>query len=889
MFARTKLSLGLLAAFGSLSVLAPAAQAQNLERVEITGSSIRRSIANEGALPISVYKASELREAGVTTVEGVVARIAASQSSLTGSQSIGSGTGGASVADLRGLGANKTLILLNGRRVANFAFDSSYVDLNSIPFAVIDRIEVLRDGASAIYGTDAIGGVINFITKRNFNGVELAAELSRPRAAGGDEERQSFTLGFGDLQTNGFNIWGAIDKHKQQSVAALDRKFASTGIIEDRGLFKISGTTFPGNFTQTQADGSTLVGNPSEAGGCAPPLSVPLGDGRCVFDYSGMIDIIPETEQTTMALRGTIKLPGDALLSAEYAGSQSQNIARVASDPVGGIVLAPGNPFYPTTFPGIDPTRNISAGWRMIPAGKRTNEANATADRFVIDLRGSVGGTDYTAGMYASESRVSDGATDGYVNARLIRQYVNEGRLNPFGTATPAQIALIETAKMRGTFATATGSTRGVDLRLSRDLFEMGGGAAAGSVGVEARREDYRNDTDDNMVNNVPSAGRSPYHAGGGRDIVAVTGELLLPIARSFEVSLAARFDKYSDAGSTFNPKIGFKFQPTKAFLLRGSANTGFRAPSLDEMWGPQSVTYSENDYDDPLLCPGGTVAAGGVSVRDCGMQVQRLTGGNPDLKPEKSKTFSLGFAIEPARNLTFSMDYWNIRLTNQILAFPEQAVMADASKYASRYVRCNQLSAAEQERYDRCLNDWAGSNALAYVVTLTDNLGGLKTDGIDLTAAYGLSFGSAGNLALSYDGTYVRSYQYQRTESDPYIEMAGRYEDGWVAFRWQHNIGARWDAGRWAAQLNVRHKTGYTDENLVEPEYYNKVKGYTLVDVSATVKPIKNLSLTLGVKNLFDKDPPFTNQGSTFQQGYDPRYTDPLGRTYTLRGSLSF
>ncbi|RYG93595.1 MAG: hypothetical protein EON57_19765, partial [Alphaproteobacteria bacterium] len=305
MFKRRAVSAAALTCLAAL----PAFAQQSLERVEITGSAIRRSVNDEGALPITVVKVDDLRQQGVTSVEGILDLLSASQSSSPGTNSIGSGTGGAAYANLRALGSNKTLVLLNGRRMTSFAFDANAVDLNSIPFAVIDRVEVLRDGASAVYGTDAIGGVINFITKSNFRGGQIVAEMTKPSKDGGAKEGGSVIVGFGDLEEDKFNFWGAFDTRRQQRVRALDREFGKTGIIPSRGVNGNSGTTFPGNFTGSfivpvsanfPTGRETRSYNPT-APNCAPPLSLPnpTNANACVFDFSSTIDIIPDTKQNT--------------------------------------------------------------------------------------------------------------------------------------------------------------------------------------------------------------------------------------------------------------------------------------------------------------------------------------------------------------------------------------------------------------------------------------------------------------------------------------------------------------------------------------------------------------------------------------------------------------
>ena len=886
---RKHIALAVINAMAVMAVSGAYAQSsepQKVERVEITGSNIKRSIADESALPITVINAKELREAGVTSAEGVIQRIASSQSTLGSSQVIGSGTQGKANANIRGLGANKTLVLLNGRRVAAFAFDSAAVDLNAIPFAAIERIEVLRDGASAIYGTDAIGGVINFITRSDYQGGSISGEYQSPQHAGGTDKRATISGGFGDLNKNNFNVFAVLDFRQSDNIRALDRPFAATGVRPERGLFNTSGTSFPANFTQ---NAGAFTGNPTRAAGCVPPASLPLAARTCRFDFTSAIDIQPDVEQLTFLTRGTMNLGGGHKVALEYYRAETETIARVAPDPVTGLVMTPSSPFFPRTFPGINPNANITVGIRMVPAGQRENTSNTIGQRAVADISGAVAGWDYRGGLFWTESSGDDGPTNGYVSKAAIQAGVTSGVINPFGAQTAAGDAAIQAAKVIATGQVAKGGTKGVDLRASRDVFSMAGGAAAVSVGAEYRKETYRNDTVDAVVTSVPSLGRQPYHVSGDRNVAAFSAEMILPVSKALEIQLAARYDRYSDFGSTFNPKIGFLFKPVSNAFARGSYNTGFRAPALDEIYGPQSVTFSSDSYNDPLLCPGGKPAAGGVESRDCDQQVQLQTGGNRNLKPEKSKTFTFGVGFEPAKGVVLTADYWNIKLTDQIAAFPEQAIFGDAARYASRFVRCRQIPAGVQATLDRCQNEFANSNAIGYVIALQDNLGGIKTDGVDISAAYSWTAGSMGNFSASLNSTWVHTYDYQRTPTDPFVPNVGRYVDASPVFRWQHVLGLGWNRGAFAGQLNIRHKTGYTDQNAVDTQFLNEVKAYTLVDLSGTWTGMKNLAVTLGVKNVFDTKPPFSNQGSTFQGGYDPRFTDAVGRTFTVRAAYNF
>lgn len=885
-----RLNQELLLAFGSVALVlsgAPAALAQQADTVTITGSAIKRSIDSQQALPVSVFSVDELKSVGVSSTEEIVQRITASQSSVGTSQSIGSSTGGRANANLRGLGSNKTLVLLNGRRLAFFGMGSDTVDLNSIPFAALERVEVLRDGASAIYGTDAVGGVINFITKRDYQGLNVAADVTSPSGKGGDTSRITISGGKGSLQQDGYNLWFSLDSKKQDSVNALDRDFARTGVIPEKGLNKTSGTTFPSNFGYYRlSDGKLVTGNVTSPN-CAPPASLNLGGTTCRYDYTSAVDIIPETSNTNFVGKGTFRLNADQLLTLEAVHSKNTNIARVAPDPVTGLTMPITSPFYPKNFTGIDASRGlVSIGWRMVPAGQRENTSEATATRFVADLSGTMGAWDYKTGVYHAESKVSDGPTNGYVNKSKIQSGITSGLLNPFGDNSQDALSYIGSTKAFGTFSRGKGTATGVDARFNRELFAMGGGNSAISIGAEFRREGYSTDTDDNLVNNVPSAGRSPYHvSNASRNLTALSAEMLLPVSKQLELQAAARYDRYSDFGSTFNPKVGFRYTASPALLFRGSANTGFRAPSLDDVFGPQSVTFTSNPYNDPVLCPNGVPTANAVESRDCDQQAQAKQGGNPNLKPEKSKAFTLGTAFQPTKNLLFTVDYWNIRLNNVIGAFPEQTVFADPARYASRFIRCNQVSAAEAANLSRC--DLAGSEAIAYIMTLTDNLGNVRTDGIDITAAW-QTLTPLGRLTLNYDATYVNSYKYQREPNGEYIQNVGMYKDSSPVFRWKHNVTSTLAKDNMRYTLGMRNLSGYDDENA-DPDYPNRVSSYTVFDLGMSYVGMKNLTVGAVVRNAFNAKPPFSNQGATFQQGYDPRYTDSLGRALVVRMNYKF
>ena len=256
--------------------------------------------------------------------------------------------------------------------------------------------------------------------------------------------------------------------------------------------------------------------------------------------------------------------------------------------------------------------------------------------------------------------------------------------------------------------------------------------------------------------------------------------------------------------------------------------------------------------------------------MRDCDLQQFKLQGGNVNLKPEKSKSFSFGAVVEPTRDITIAADYWNIRLKDKIAALPEQTIFGNYQKYKHLFLRFPDGSPNAIEDF-------------------LNNLGEVKTDGVDLSLALRLPKGSMGNFSLNLDGTWVRKYDYQNERDGEFIHNVGRYADLAPVFRWQHTASLNWSMGVWGATLAQTFKSSYTDQNLVEPEFFNKVDSYSLWNLSGSYTGIKGLTLTAGIKNLLDKEPPFTNQGTMFQKGYDPRFTDPIGRALYLRASYAF
>lgn len=846
-------------------------------RVEVTGSSIKR-LFSETSQPFTVFKAEEFTKQGLTTAQEVLDRISSNQTSMGAGNTIGGNasslpTGGQAVADLRGLGGDKTLLLLNGRRIANHPYDGASVDLNLIPIAALERVEVLRDGASAIYGTDAIGGVINFITRRNVKGTTMVIEALMPQESGGKEKRANIMSGIGDLNADSWNVLGVFDYHKQDLLTSQQREFSNTGVRANLGLSRTSGVTFPGNYFDPV---TKATGNPGYALGCNAPFSLPIGGGgTCRQDYTRLIDDLPEQEQVAFFGRAAMKIEKHTA-SVEYLRSRNKVISHTAPPPQTGLILPTSSPYYPGNSGGVPAQPDLSGeplniSWRPLQAGQRQINSMGEGNRLVAALEGLLAGWDYKGGISRSISKSDEVFAGGYVQDSAFAAGVLSGILNPFGLQNSAGKAYLDSVALRGKVQDAKNTTTAFDLKASRELMPLAGGPLAMALGVEFRHEKADFNVNRDIAGQAASSGLSgSLSKNGSRNIKAVFGELSVPVLKGLDIQAAVRYDDYNDVGSTTNPKVGVRWQLSPQVMLRGSASTGFRAPTLFEKNAPQSRNETNNSFDDPISCPNGVPQPGANPLRDCALQQFKLQGGNPDLTPEKSRAFSAGAVIEPVRNVTLALDYWAIHLKDKIGAVPELTIYGNFERYRARFLR----------------NPDGSPFA---ILDLNENLGKVRTDGVDVSLTATMGSTDYGDFSLNLDGTWVHKYKYQNERDGNYMQNVGRYADLFPIFRWKHNLSLTWRYTRWSATLSQNFRSSYVDQNQVDPDFFNRVASYQLWNMTGTYTVAKGISLTAGIKNLFDNNPPFTNQGTTFQQGYDPRFTDPIGRALYLRSSFAF
>jgi iron complex outermembrane receptor protein len=917
MMKRTQLSLAVGAALSAgLAGFTPGALAQatpttqKLDRVEVTGSLIRR-IEGEASLPVTTLNVSDLEKAGVTNAEQAVRFITQAQGGTVTSGSVSGTNGAASYADLRSLGSNRTLVLLNGKRVVNNPFSSSAVDLNILPTSSLERIEVLSDGASATYGTDAIAGVINFITRKEYKGLTVGGEVQLPEEGGGEIYLANVLGGWGDLATQGWNVYGGLNYRKQQPLQGNERDFMQSSWIPSHGFNGLSPTTFPANYSQSVSGVTTVANTNPSLPNCFPPsslatpLPIGLGPTRCGADTQLWSQVIPEQEQWSAFLKGSLALGTHNTLSAEYFYSRNTVTTQIAPSPEGGLTMTPASPFYPGN--GINPITNtnlnrtqpISVSWRTTFLGPRRGEQVNDTQRLVLGLDGAAAGWDYNVAALWSTSSITNTFLNGYPKTQPLRDGVRGVNgapfLNPFGEQTAAGLAYMQANTVLGEVQNGEGNLWQILGTAGTQFGKLAGGPMALALNAEFRREDMVYNTNVPLVSQASSSGLAGSGAvrEGDRDIWAVGAEMNFPVLKNLDFTLAIRYDDYSDFGGTTNPKVSFRYTPVDMLLLRGSYNTGFAAPSLTNLYLPNSTTFTGTRYNDPLLCPNGVpnVALGAVPSRDCGIQFQQLQGGNANLQAETSDAWTVGFVLQPTPEISFGVDYWNYHITDSISTIGEQSIFADPAKYANLYVRCSAAPADRQQSIGAC--QIPGGDPLAYIINTNQNLGDVKTQGLDLQFNWNGRPNDWGRLTLGVRGTYVLKYEFQVEPNGQWYNPLGIYNPQFAGpvLRYQQVTNFGWQYQAWSVNLFNRYQSGYYDQNAV-PAPYNKntVGAYSVWNLSATWAGYKGLTLQAGVINLLNVDPSWSNQLSRFQaRGYDDRFGSPLGRTWTLAAKYSF
>jgi iron complex outermembrane receptor protein len=876
-------------------------QSGAVEEIVVTGSLIKRE--EQSSQLVTAISVDEIALRGATNASEILAAVAQNQPLEVANSFTAAGTGLASYASLRSLGSESTLVLFGGRRIVNNPYQNKAVDLNSVPTALIDQVDVLSDGASSIYGSDAIAGVINFITRDEMQGLELSANTLQPDQPGGESYSGAITMGIGSLAADGWNFYVGGTYREREEIRAIDRDFASTYYIPARGVDRTAAQTFPANVVQTTGT-TTLVANPLFPS-CVAPSSIPVGT-ICRHDNAPELDAQNPEEQISALAKLTGRF-GDHDASLEYFWAQSDVISEITANNSSNVNLAPTSPYYPgagitPAVPGLDTTRPVRLEMRFTPQGLRASESVADTDRILAELEGDLGSWNYEVYALHSTSKVRIRALDGVVFTQaLLDGFAGANGapfLNPFGEQSEAGAQYLRDIQFRGTLQNAEGKLTMGGVQLGNELFALPAGNVSAALALEWGAEEAEF-TNNPLLLTLPTPSILGFLAPGqdvkaDRERYSATGEIIVPIVQRLEADISVRYDHYDDFGGTTNPKFLLTWEAVDGVLnFHGSYNTGFRAPTLFELFRPQAIGFLTTRHNDPVLCPGGVAdaAAGGIAIRDCNQQFNTLTGANPNLDPVESEAYTAGLDWRVLQGLTVGLDYWQYEIDKTVGVLASGAIFGDLDTFGSYIVRCSEL-APELFTAAEFVAGQPG-DAIAYVDQGLANIGKTKTSGIDLTVGWSHDVGP-GTLSLNYRGTYVDRYEFQRFEGDPFISKLGVFVDGAPIIRYSHYATLAWDQGPWGAQLQNRHTGGYVDfnNNLGRDRsyaFYNEVEAYSIWNLALSYKHSDTWRIAALVKNIFDEDPPFTNKLAGLSAGYDERFTDPTGRAFQLTFSVSF
>ncbi len=955
----------------------PAAEDEAPAPITVTGSRIKRN-ALDSSLPLQIISTEELKREAIANPEQLMMflttngsgadNLASNADVVTGAQR---GTNGLSAANLRGQGSAGTLVLLNGRRVAAHGLSGQAVDVNQIPFAAMERVEVLKDGASAIYGTDAIGGVINFITKNDYVGLGLQGSVDVTEAGGGNIYRLSGIAGYGDMDEQGFNIMGSVSYSWNKILRGSDRAFVN-GNQPERGLsidtrgtplasiFNIGANAFqnPGgtlltgitltapNGANAAAGGINILDLPGGAG-CATMdggmaydeqlWNNPSAIYACAWD-TGRAAVIQQPISTlTYFGRGVVRIAEDHELSLELTGSKADSAksfsnAQLSANttnlnwafPLNASTAATYNQVFNAllaAFPANAAALNarygrpLSGRWRCTACGPREFETTTKTLRLALGMEGPIAGAwDYRAGASYARSESSSVLGSGYyfrgtlangaydplapqvagapAGFRGLVGAINSGLLNPYSlTQTDAGLAALRSISAEGT--TLYGGQYEVkqfDYSVSGPLFDVWGGSVQMAAGIDYRRETYEFNGSDAAAAAAPVIFLAAFDnvnalTPKSRNVKAAYGEILVPLFEGFELTGALRIDDYTGFGSTTNPKISFKWRPWEPLMFRGSYNTGFRVPSFNQIFNGLTISpYSGSDLADPVRCPGGVPTSNFGSGQPCAqIRPDIITGGNRTLGPETAKQFSLGVVLQPARDFSVSLDWWSIAVDDTIAILTLRQLIENAALFPDRFIRDG------------------GGNVTAIDQTWI-NAGARRTQGLELSVRGALD-ALGGRVSAGLDGTYLLKKKEKLTPTSPY----GPSQIGFFTFagdlgiEWKHNAFVTWANDNVSLSFSQIFRKGYrnfalpgiANGTVTRPEYNRFVNDYIIYNLSASYLGLgPNFRLTAGIKNLFDRDPPFaiTYDGNTGAgSSWEPRVADPRGRSFTLAAEVKF
>ena len=919
-----------------------------LDKVSVTGSRIKRTDV-ETALPITVIQKEEIQAQGITSAEQMLQylNIAGNGSdNLTAQVGVGSdemrGNNGVSGANLRGQGADATLVLLNGRRVATHGLRGQAVDLNSIPFSAIDRVEVLRDGASAVYGTDAIGGVINFITRTDYEGITVNAGFDVTHDGGGNIYSYGVLGGMGDIDEDRWNVWGTLNGKRNEILRGIDRDFTNT-FQPNRGLSPDTrGTPFA---TVTNTSGGIITGSlPDPAGGgnqsFINPLNLPGGAGceagsdmmgpyayqmwglanskyACAWDYPRSRVMLQPVDSVQALGRASFKVGDSHMFYVEAMGSRVKSnrqfeyqqitsgsatsslppstwypLNDITRDTYNAVYESIRQFFYPTSAP-LTSVGNLVYGnripyrWRCEVCGPREVLTTTTAWRLLAGMEGDIGSWNYDIGVSRANSRAESILGNGYYFTTEFQQALGSGYINPFLRSDQEQsaqgVAMLQAASAAGVKLYGGESTvTTIDANFTGGLgFDLWGGEVQLATGIELRREEFGFAGKLEGEAATRAIYQAPFDVNNDQPDVSRDVKALY-------------VEAYLPLHDTFELTLAARRDQYDVF---GSTTN----PKYSFKWQPLDWLAFRGAYSTGFKAPEFTRLYGGrLESEYTGLDLAdpaTCPGGRPSAAP------GCAFINRPLQafggNLNLKPETAKQRSIGVVFA---PAANFNLSLDWWEIERLNTIRSPDismlRDFYSVFSDRWVrnADGSLAYLDRTFANTGGTLMSGVELDANLTGEL-AGGHWRINLNGSYIDNFQQRVVTDMPYSDnLVGKYVRYYnLPLKWKHTLNLNYEKGDWSHTLTQVYRNGYKDElpvsmdravpTFVPSEWNPDVDRYITYNYGVSWAGMDGVKLTFVVRNLLNTDPPFTAHQNDFASGaaWEDRIADPRGRSYNL------
>lgn len=864
---------------GSASVLfsgmtIAAEENAKVERIEVTGSRIKQ-VDMETVSPVTVINAADIAMTGEKTVADVLNNSAINSfGSWRGISGYGSGASSTSNVNLRGLGSSATLVLLDGRRMPGTSSSSgSVADTSSIPMAIVERIEILRDGASAVYGSDAVAGVINIITKKEFDGLQLDYSTEQPSVEGGDANRLSIATGY---NTDKGNI-------------TLTYEYYDTKAVMDRDIWNMDDPSYSAySGFSSVPNGSSASGWYSNSEICEQTENtVDTTDGnnvgRCLYNHGNVTKLFGDQTRNSILSNFSYEITDAIQFRGRASASLAETETRYAGTPVSTNypVMSADNKFNPL---GEDMTLYM----RSAQIGERDT---LTETNNVDILGGFVGTLDFGNGIdWELNAQHSRSTTNSFnynlINDEIVQQAIDSEQYDIFNTSgmsyqqwNQQMTELYRKAAHTGVYQGKFESTQ-LDGLASTLLVDNGDVSVAMVGGLEYEMIKFKQTSDPESASGIISGGSGGDDVDAERDRSAAYLEFQVGLPANVELSAAVRYERYEQEGSltgaqgqvvnssTFDavvPKFGLSWRPVDSLLLRASYGDSFRAPNMSEMFSSQSLSFEK--AVDSLWCN----EPGNVDTVYCATNNQHKTwyGGNPNLEAEEGNSLTLGGVWNVTDDWNVELSYFSITYDNKIESVDVDDILRDEIKNGSSpYIHRG------------------ADGKIEYIEAGVRNLASVETSGIDFVTAYNLET-AIGDFNFKVDLTHVLDFKKQDNAEAEMIDYAGVTDTP----DWRGNFATSWKYEDFSAAWTVVYIGSQSADyynTLEETDRYVDYSSYFKHNIQFAYSHAYNGTITVGVNNLFDADAPNYYTYADYRDVNVGLY-DVLGRTYYLRINQKF